>query len=509
MNDQPAVAISPLAIAGRLAAARNLNDMDFVEHVQREPRLPELLWFIQWISSQPGSIEKWALDTIDEFAPEFGPAAVHEESPALTIEERMQLWKRMGIERRERLIPTASWKEFDGVDEDSLPRDHTPRSVGEQKTFRAALLKLKTDVFREMILDAARESLAERLREMCNENKKWTASPPWWGKSLYSVLLEALDAHAARQELQIARTALVSIVFEKLDFAREYNQFIKIEGAARSGKTEAVKAFCAAWPGRVRLVTTPPGSCRRDLFQAIAEAFGLTANPETPTHKLKEQLEFVLKHGGLMLVIDEAHHVLPPPASSVATPFRLDWLRSHAVDRKRAVALVTTPQAFSRAVEKFKQKTGYNFDQLFGRVALNVSLPDETANEDLMEIVRVHGADFPEPAQRLIALRVAQAESYLSKIEAICCLARYIARRDNHQAVTFADVEQAIQEVIPASAASARPALAIPAPARPKQPLAVKPGGAIAAMRSAPDLEPVALEGPARRLTLKAELQTH
>jgi histone H3/H4 len=308
-----------------------------------------------------------------------------------------------------------------------------------------------------LFAERANTWLPDFLRNLCDDKKQWRGKSPWYCRRLFSVLLEAIDAHASRQEAQLARTQLVAVLFEKLDFAWSEKRFIKFEGQSRGGKTEAVRAYAAMYPGRVRLFACPPGYCSRDLFAAMAESFGIYFTPETPTRKLKDMVEFVLRHSGLMLIADEAHFLLPPPTSTVSAPARLDWFRTHAVDRKRPVALITTPQAFNRAVDKFRRHADYNFDQLFGRIDLNVSLPDELGNEDLLEVVRAHGPDFPEQAQRLIALRVAQAETYLSKIEAVCCLAKFIARNAGRATVTDLDVELALSEVISTAAAPARP----------------------------------------------------
>jgi hypothetical protein len=514
MNNLPSTSISPLAIAGKLAAASNLTDMELAEHLQKEPRLAELLWFLQWASMQPGSLEKWASDIVDEHAPQFGPSFVHE-AAALTVEQQMEVWDKLDRAQQERLIPVSSWKEFDGEDQAWQPGYSKARSAAEQRAFRAALVAIAPQTFRDIYIDAAKEHLPALLRALCDERKKWVASSPWYCRRLFSVLLDAVDAHASRQELQLARTELVSIVFEKLEFAWTMKRFIKIDGDARSGKTEAVKAWCSMHPGKVRLVATPPGSCSRDLFQAMAEAFGIYFTPEISTRKLKDLVEFVLRHGGLMIVMDEAHFLLPPPASSVSTPARLDWFRTQAVDRKRPVALVTTPQAFKRAVEKFQRHTGYNFDQLFGRIDLNVSLPNELGSQDLTEVVRIHGGDFPEPAQRFIALRIARAESYLSKIEAICCLARYIAQRAGH-AVTVEDVEQAASEVL-----GTRPAPSMPAPPPAQPQVCRKPAQTSVPSMPAPAQRGLAVNrsraiapapslATARQITLTPEvLQTH
>jgi hypothetical protein len=190
-------------------------------------------------------------------------------------------------------------------------------------------------------------------------------------------------------------------------------------------------------------------------------------------------VEFIIKHSGLFLILDEAHFLLPPRFSGNTQPTRLDWVRTQIVDRNVPVALVTTPQAIGQRVAKFQKATGYNFSQFFGRIMLNLVLPNELDKDDLLAVARIQGADIAEKFHPFIVGRAMQSEGYLMAIKAICCRARFIAQRDSHPAVTFADVELAASEVMPTSSA---PAAAAPihrseAPPTPRrQPIAIRRG---------------------------------
>jgi hypothetical protein len=304
--------------------------------------------------------------------------------------------------------------------------------------------------------------------------------------------------HASRIELQLAPTAVMAAVFDRLEYAWQQKVFVKIEGDTRVGKTEAVRAWAAMYPGRARLISTPPGTSLHDLFAALAESFGIQFPAHAKPRDLRDEVQFILRHSGLFLILDEGHFLLPPPASRAAQPARLDYVRTQIIDRDLPVALVTTPQSFSHAVQVFKKQTGYNFDQFFGRVMLNLTLPNELDEADLLAVVKFQGPDIPEKFHRLIVARAMQSEGYLKVVEAICRRARYIAQREGNPAVSLADVELAAGEVIPAPTAPARSTPAAPAPARPKQPLAVKRGRAITPVPGAPALQPPALEQPVR-----------
>ncbi len=517
MNTLPRSAISPLTIAEKLAAAANLTEPALAEQIRKEPRLVELLWFLQWASTQPGGLEKFALDVVQEFAPHFGPAIVHDEAAPLTLEQRGQIWKTVSGRVEVELIPFKSWQtqrhddDWQSVDMlESFGRYPAPRDPTEQKRFQAALVKVPRPQFRDAFLDAAKDGLAFHLRDMCQgiterdfygrPDPKTTVQiishAPWYCENLMAVLFEAMDMHAARIELQLARTEVVSLVFDRLDYAWQQKVLVKIEGDTRTGKTEAVKAWCAMHPGKSRLVSTPSGKSCGDMFKAIAEAIGLPFGPRTKGPDLKDQIQFIIRHGGLFLVFDEAHFLLPSNFDRNTQPARLDWLRTQVVDRKLPVALVTTPQAFKHSADKFQRWTGYNFGQFFGRIMSNVTLPNELSEADLLAVTKIQGPDIPEKLHRLIVARSMQSEGYLKTIEAVCSRARYIAQRDNHPAITLADVELAASEIIPAAPAPARPALAAPAPSR-SRPVAVKRGRAAA---PPPPTAP-ALESPARSIT--------
>ncbi len=501
MNNLPKSAVSPLTIATKLAAADNLTEPAFAEKLRQKPRLVELLWFLQWVTTQPGGMDKFALDVIAEFTPQFVASVLHDDSATLTVESRAAIWKSLPGDVKCGLISAACWMEselcinpnsraalaaydrrnFSG----GYPDTVTPR---EKAAFNAVCQKLTLAQFRDAILDAARADLPNRLRSICEGPARWIDSAPWYCPKLIDVLFEAMAAHTARIELQLARTEVVSLAFDRLDYAWQQKVLVKIEGDARTGKSEAIKAYAAMYPGRARLVATPCSNSLRDLLLAVADAVGLPYTINVDTCDLKDHVQFIIRHSRLFLIFDEAHFLLPMSYGRNTNPARLDWVRTEIVDKGLPVALVCTPQAFKHGVSRFEKWTGYNFTQFFGRIMLNVNLPNELSESDLLAVTAIHGADIPENLYRFIATRAAQSDGYLKVIEAICKRARYIAKRDGHPAITRADVELAESEVQPGRAR------APPKPAAPRQqPIAVKRTRPIRPAAVAP-----ALQGPAR-----------
>jgi hypothetical protein len=496
------------AAAAKLATAENLTDPALAKAIQEEPRLRELILFLQWLSMQPGGLPKPMCQLVDDFAPQFGPACLHA-GKAPTFEQRLEAWGSLCDKCKGDFIPRKAWRDLRERDESIWMEDcgcPAPHSPSEKKLFRSLLLDLDTDDLRDAFLSNAKEELPSLIRSLFNELDAWQTPAPWYCQNILAVLFEAMELHARRVELQLARTKIVEIVFDRLDFAVSEKRLIKIDGQARTGKSEAAHAFAHARPGRLRIISTPPGTSTRDLFAAVAESLCIAFSAKTAIYKIKEAVQFVIRHARLGFIFDEAQFLLPPPSSQAQSPARLDWVRCNIVDRKLPCALICTPQTFNHAVRNLRDKRGYNFDQVLGRIDLNVTLPDTLGKEDLEQVIKIHGAGIPQNLHAFIVEEVLIKEAYLKSFEAICCRARHLARRDGNRTVNKADVECAISEVIPqAAAVTAAPAASAKSVRKTASPVAVKRG-----TRPAPAHEtaPQILEAPAsRQITPSTELQ--
>jgi hypothetical protein len=296
-------------------------------------------------------------------------------------------------------------------------------------------------------------------------------------------------------------------VFDALEYAWSEKGLVQITGDARFGKTEAVKTWCMMHPGKARLVTTPCSNYEADIWRAVADALGIEHTYKTNPRKLKELVEFTVNHSGLMFVFDEAHFLFPARLSPTTFPMRLNWVRTQIVDRKCPVALVSTPQDYSRAADKFVKASGYNLAQWTGRTVHQTILPGELEFDDLLAIAKIKCPELDGDFQELIAAKALQSENYIMAVEAIGKRARYIAKRDGHPETTLADVKLAIAEVIPTSApvpaAATRPApatAASPAPIRQTRPAAASAPRARSIRPAAPPPAP-ALPIPQREIT--------
>jgi hypothetical protein len=403
-ENQQAV-ILPEILAAKMAAVGNFNAPAVREQLNAQPRLFELLWFIQAMSMRPGGLVKF----VEEFLAEF--------------------YSRIG---------TATMR--------SAPKGNA------------------------LCQDAASEILPGYLARVCNEPQT-AIEDPWYFDGLLDALCEFMDNHAARTSASLAMTEVTLKIFDAMEYAWSEKALVHIEGDSRFGKTVSVKTWCAAWPGKARYFAVPCSNSDADLIKAIALSLGMDFSFKTPYRQIKAKVEYIINFSGLMFIADEAHWLLPTRFSANTPPMRLNWLRTEIVDRNCAVVTVSTPQDYRKCVEKFVKATGHNITQFLGRTMLNVSLPNELEQDDLLAVARIHFPELSDDFLQVIVGTSMRSESYLMAVEAIAKRVRFIARRDNHPSVTLKDLKLAISEIIPGQAAA--PA-ATPAPPQRSAPIAVK-----------------------------------
>ena len=174
-----------------------------------------------------------------------------------------------------------------------------------------------------------------------------------------------------------------------------------------------------------------------------------------------------------MLVFDEAAWLIPQRYSPKTAPMRLNYIRSQILENGCPVALVTTPQFFGPAAQKFERVTGFNMAQWKGRIMRTVQLPAELPEQDLAAIVNHHFPELDEPCVRRVIGCALVSESYLFAVLKISKNARAEARKKGRATILLDDLEAGIALagiVLPAQAAAA-PAVKIAA-SRKTQPIA-------------------------------------
>jgi hypothetical protein len=320
--------------------------------------------------------------------------------------------------------------------------------------------------FFNLCRNAAQTNLPKYLASLCNDPDKnlvcsgsrkcakkskvqrWHHGETWYFDDLTEAVLEMMKLHKERVLKTLAKTAVTAKVFDALDYALSENCSVRIEGDSRFGKTQSIETWTSMQPGRARLVNVPASNTLIDLLRKVADAVGIAYSYKTSQNEIKAKVEFVIQHCRLFLVFDECAFLVPQTYSKTTSPVRLNWVRTEIIDRHLPFAAVVTPQAFHGAVKQFVRTTGYVMEQFLGRTLLTVPLPSELEEKDLIAVAKIHFPEMDDDHLGLIAAQAMLSENYLMAVEAIAKRARYIAKRDNHRAVTLRDLDIAISEVI-------------------------------------------------------------
>jgi DNA transposition AAA+ family ATPase len=395
------IRIAPEALALKLQAVRNLEFLDVAEQLQTQPRLVEALWFLQAMSLKPGGL--------GSFAERLVAASEHRFEAVLTynvFEERRQQTKAACI-------------------------------------------------------DVARRDLGRYLADLCIVKAKGF-SAPWYFRALFEALYEAIDSHKRETLALIAETETTRQAFHWLEFSSQMGRPVPIIGASRFGKTTAVAAWCESRPGLARIVTVPQSNTERDLLLAIGDAFGLAYTHNTPTARIRDQVQLILHDSGLFIVFDEAHFLIPIAYSKNTPPRRLNWVRCQLIDKGVACAFFATPQSYKQTLDRYAKETGYALEQWLGRMAPAVKLPEDLEWDDLLAVAKLRFPGIATVQREKICAAAMASEGYLQNIELFAEYAQFLAGQRGAVRVAAEDVDAAIRHFIPA--ASPKPA------ARPVQP---------------------------------------
>lgn len=265
---------------------------------------------------------------------------------------------------------------------------------------------------------------------------RWRSRFHWAVNSWQGAVRDYAQIHAKRELGRCVQTEVTRKVWMELDLALKTRQPVMIEGNARIGKTFAVQAWCRAYPGYARLVTMPSDQTRRALNLALAEAFGIECSLARGFRFLKEQVDWVCKHSGLLLVWDEAHFAWPANPPKNAVPERLNWIRANLIDRQHGCALVTTPQSFGWAQDRFIRRTEYNHDQFIGRINDPVRLPDRLSSADLLKVGRHYFPQVSEARVKVACGMADRSQGYLAFLSRIAVFAATEAKERGEEVVT-------------------------------------------------------------------------
>lgn len=460
MNEPQTIGvIRPEILARKWAAICNYEYPELLKQVQANPRLKEVLWFLQAMSMQPGGLVKFVADITEALPACFGTVTMRAAKRGC---ESLDLKRLIFAEIPSRYSPEG-WPINTECYEDvhDILRNYSANEKlqgGDERRLDQFLKPVSFSVFGDICRKVAKERLPGYLEALCTEIDRGFAPKGvpgikggecWYMDDPVQVVTQMMDRQVSEVSKRLAMTEVTKKVFDALDYAMQERRMVRVVGNSRFGKTESAVGFCRMRPGLARVVTVPPGNSLADLHRSFAEALGMDVGYASREQRLKERIEYVLKHSGLLFAFDESAYLVPQNYNSGTAPARLNWVRAALVDRGIPVALVVTPQTFMPMVNRFVKKTGYAMEQFFGRNYRTIELPDELEQCDLLAVARIHFPELEEDYLALVADYALVSENYLQAVEAIASVARFTARRDGRKRITVADIKAAASEVIP------------------------------------------------------------
>src|ERR1035441_10099802 len=359
-------------VAEKLETIRNHEYPELFAQLTAWPRLAEAMWFLQYMSMQPGGLVKFCADMAEQLPERFGTKTMRAAKRLeYTLEEKRCIFCELPYRYNPAPLSDPddeSWEDiFQAARLNHDPVEEEARA-GRRREFEKYLKSWTSLEIRAIIPRAAAEILPRYLEDLCRQGdrgfiepvgQKYWELPYWFMDDPVAAVFEMMDRRAKEVSKRLAMTAVAKKVFDALDYALQERTMVRIEGDSRFGKSESVKAWAAMRPGLARVVTVPDSNSLAGLLRRIAEALGIPFTYGTQAQVLRERIEYVLRQSSMFLILDESAFLIPQSYTAMTAPGRLNYVRTEIVDRGLPLALVHTPQTFLPATDKFVKKTGF------------------------------------------------------------------------------------------------------------------------------------------------------
>jgi hypothetical protein len=411
-------------------------------------------WWLQQISWRDGGLNAFATEFLAAFADRIGtPSMLKFGMKPGQIYNREQV---MAIRSELSCPGDAYLYPLKGEDAPCTVADFLPDSRRDRTRENARLPESYPFAAFRQTCDLSPAQLAANLQSALVDPACRLRNNLWNFPELWDSLVEYRKREISAARTGFVETAVTTQVWDELDYALDSRNFVLIEGCEGIGKTEAARAWCAQQPGRAVYVRLESGTDEQTLYRSIARRIGTACSYGRKATEMRARIQDALQPGHLMLVIDEAHFLWPMSARAERTaPKRVDWLRTALIDFGVPVALISTPQYFAKACERFR-KGGWNANQIERRLAHTLTLPDELGYDDVFAVARSY---FPTADKNRLKRIVAPALiliGYLTTITNLRKRVDYFAGRlpDRPEAEL---IDKALAEIAPTPAKSAPP----------------------------------------------------
>ncbi|MEI7534119.1 MAG: ATP-binding protein [Verrucomicrobiae bacterium] len=396
----------------------------------------ELVWFLQYLSHREGGLAAVAKDLIAKFPDRIQTSEMIKLKA--TPGKMLSAEQVLGIRRR---LPLEAAAQF------SIKADFDLNSLLEDDSRHNLPASYPASDFFAHCRAAAASNLEIDLMEFCLNAADGFGSP-WYFSGLPDVLRE-YQADFIKSKIGGGYvTALGQKVFEVLDYTAYCRGLTLIKGETRLGKSHAGRAWCEQHPGKARFVEVPSGNDEVTFFRDLARGLGLGNFLNYKVVQIRERVEYVLRTGDIILVLDEAQRLWPQTNFREGYPKRIAWVMTMANDGV-PICMISTPQFF--VTQKVVEKNGWNSAQLTGRISHYESLPQDLSQDDLIGVAKAVLPEADREVLRALAVYAQSSARYLAAIDSIAKRARYIATRDGRTEATAGDVRRAMKEsVVPA-----------------------------------------------------------
>lgn len=446
----------------------------------------QLIWFLQYLSHQEGGLTAVSGQLLEKYPEKVATAAMLQtgksENKNYTADEVAKIRLDMpgelrgrfplkGETERELLKLTdpqaylnarqADYARFLREAEENgnpLPYSHSdllPSKRGEVKQHPSGYPA--SDFFNLCRKSARRRDESEMtalekfLYQLCLDPAcKLDAGGPWYFAGLVNALRDYQKNWTAANVAATVVTSLGAQVYEVLDYTRHSRLLSLTEGAARTGKSFAARAWCERQPGLARFVEVPTGNDDTGFFRALARGLCIGQFLQYKATDIRERVESVLLTGDLVLVLDEAQRLWPQRNLRYGFPSRIEWVMTMA-NAGVPIAMISTPQF--TVTQKAITKAGWNAAQLIGRLGHYLPLPASLEIEDLMAVGKSALPEASKEVLRALAAYARTSARQLAAIQIISERAKYLASKSGRGTATIDDVREAMRaSVIPADA---------------------------------------------------------
>jgi len=431
-----------------------------------DPRFIELALFLQYLSNQPGSLEKLATDLLAAFPDRLGtpsmirygmrPGGILNADQVRATRREAPFTNDAFLLKGERSIDGDGFPNFgaflgngprheESIDDyknrrESEERAEAMKDEREKRASEELPLAYPVSAFLEICRQHFLRDAPDIFHQFCIVP---AFAPARVSLDCFHDLMGSLIEYMNLWEKKVwdgfVITEVGAKVREALDYSEDQRCLSLVEGFARTGKSFVAEAWVKARPGKRRIVSLSEATSDKEFFREINRALYATAGYGLKTNELRERGTGILREGHLTLVIDEGHFLWPQRNLREASPRRIEWVRASLVNYSVPVAIISTHQ-FTKSQQQLEKHSNWSSEQFIGRLAFCAKLPARLKRGDIEAVARFHLPEAEERTIDFLVNYVVASKKHLASIEHGVRAARHEAKKHGRLTVTYDDV---------------------------------------------------------------------